>query len=299
MRTSTKKLFSWLTLAVLLTGCATSPSPVAEQNVLAETDDLMMVREAALQLSETLGPKNVLVVFDIDNTLLAMEQGLGSDQWYRWQEELADAGNCSDLRVNDLLKTQGALYYASAMRLTQPDAAQVVSSLQRSGVTVIALTSRGPDFSLQTFRELRRNGISFWPSALPPVRGYPKSSIPEGATREVLYQDGVFLTAGQDKGAMLKFLLAYPEVTQPEVIIMTDDSAKHLDAVMKAFEGTGTSVHAWRYSGEDANVDALNKTQAATQWDEVRPALMAIEEVFGADNFDLPASTVPAECEAP
>ena len=44
------------------------------------------------------------------------------------------------------------------MRPTQPDAAQLVQRLQDDGLNVIALTSRGPDFRLATFRELRRNG---------------------------------------------------------------------------------------------------------------------------------------------
>lgn len=33
------------------------------------------------------GAKNVLVVFDIDNTLLKANQPLGSDQWFEWQAE--------------------------------------------------------------------------------------------------------------------------------------------------------------------------------------------------------------------
>jgi hypothetical protein len=49
-------------------------------------------------------------------------------------------------------------------------------------------------------------------------------------------------------------------------------------------------VHAWRYSREDAHAGALNTQEAAAQWDAVRPALMTIEEVFGPDNFELPAA---------
>jgi hypothetical protein len=301
MTSITRKLFSLMALAALLNACATLPEPNpdadAEQNVLAETDDLTMAKDAALQLSEQLGPENVLVVFDIDNTLLAMEQGLGSDQWYKWQKSLEHEKPCSDLLVGDLLETQGALYYASAMRLTQPNAAQQVAELQNAGLKVIAVTSRGPDFSLQTFRELRRNNISFWTSALPPARGYSEPFIPEGGEHEALYQDGVFLTAGQDKGVMLKFLLAYPGVTQPAVIVIVDDDLHKLEAVMKAFKGTSTSVHAWRYSGEDANAIALNKSEATSQWNELRPALVTIGDVFGPDNFDLPATIAPTECQ--
>jgi hypothetical protein len=290
--------FSTIALALLLTACASAPAPVAPQNLLAETDDLGMVADTAMQQAAYLGPDDVLVVFDIDNTLLAMEQGLGSDQWYRWQKQLAGQNPCSSQLVNDLLRVQGALYYASAMRPTQPDAAQQVARVQQAGLKVIALTSRGPDFSLQTFRELRRNGYSFWSSALPPAHGYPEPFIPAGGQREALYQDGVFLTAGQDKGVMLKALLGPHEDAWPGVVVVVDDSLENLQDVMAAFEHSGTRIHAWRYSSEDGNVVNLDKAEASKQWDAVRPALMTLQAVFGPDNFDLPEQTVPEGCGA-
>jgi len=304
MPTHRLKLFLLIVFTVLLHSCAvqpvpvSAPAPAAGQNFLAATDDLAMVTDEALQLADRYGPERVLVVFDIDNTLLAMEQGLGSDQWYYWQKNLAAEDPCSGLVVSDRLAAQGALYYASAMRPTQPDAAAQVARLQDAGLTVIALTSRGPDFSLQTFRELRRNGISFWPSALPPARGYAETFTPDGATYATLYQDGVFLTAGQHKGNMLKFLLDKSGVAAPAVIVAADDKPDNLRAMMEAFEDSGTFVHAWRYSREDDNVAAFNTREAAAQWDAIRPALVTIEEVFGPDNFDLPASPIPEGCES-
>jgi len=289
-------------LALLLNACATAPATAPEtaqfddQNVLAETDDLAMVTDEALQLADRFGTQRVLVVYDIDNTLLAMEQGLGSDQWYYWQKALAAEEPCSPLLVGDRFKAQGALYFASAMRPTQADAASQVKRLQDAGLTVVAVTSRGPEFSLQTFRELRRNGISFWPSALPPARGFPEPFIPQGGTLPALYQDGVFLTAGQDKGAMVKALLDKTGVEAPLVIVVADDKAEHLQAITETFAGSATSVHAWRYSREDDNVEALNTQEAAAQWDAVRPALMTIEAVFGADNFEVPEPPLPESC---
>ena len=59
------------------------------------------------------------MVFDIDNTLMAMEQGLGSDQWYEWQKNLQLTDPCDARLVSDRLAVQGALYFISAMRPTQ------------------------------------------------------------------------------------------------------------------------------------------------------------------------------------
>ena len=69
----------------MLVACASVPPA---QSLLTETDDLVTVTNSALQLADRYGQGQVLVVFDIDNTLLAMEQGLGSDQWYYWQKDL-------------------------------------------------------------------------------------------------------------------------------------------------------------------------------------------------------------------
>jgi hypothetical protein len=294
-----------LLTALLVLACACAPIPPSQsqpsgilpvQNLLGTTDDLGLVADVALQQAERHGSDRVLVVLDIDNTLLAMEQGLGSDQWYEWQKKLQKEDPCSDRLVSDRLAVQGALYFASAMRLTQPDAAQQLRRMQEAGLTVISVTSRGADFRLQTFRELRRNGISFWPSALEPGRGYPEPFIPEGGSRPALYEDGVFLTAGQHKGVMLKALLNKTGTDYPAVIVIADDKNSNLNAVLESFRGTETSVHAWRYSGEDAAVAALDHAQASTDWKSLRPALKEIQQIVGPDNFEFPEWVVPPGC---
>ena len=76
------------------------------QNLMAATDDLGMVADIALQLADSHGKDQVLVVFDIDNTLLAMEQDLGSDQWYYWQKDLQMEDPCSAMLVDNRFAAQ-------------------------------------------------------------------------------------------------------------------------------------------------------------------------------------------------
>ena len=182
------------------------------------------------------------------------------------------------------------------MRPTQPDAVTQLKAIQDAGLTVIALTSRGTDYQLQTFRELRRNGMTFWPSALPPRHGWAEAFIPEGATRPALYQDGVFLTAGQHKGAMLEALLKQTGVAAPEIIVIVDDKAENLDAVMETFGSSATSVHAWRYTREDSSVAAFDAEEAERMWNELKPSLLEIQEVLGPDNYDLPEEAPRPGC---
>ena len=161
-------------LAFLLLSACAAPPPIP-QNLKVESDDLEMVADWAIRMAKDHGRENVLVVFDIDNTLLAMEQDLGSDQWYYWQKDLAASDPCNPMGVDNRFAVQGAVFYASAMRATQPNAAEQVRRIQDAGIPTIALTSRGTDYRLQTFRELRRQDISFWPTAIPPQRGWPAS----------------------------------------------------------------------------------------------------------------------------
>ena len=282
-------------IIALLGACATTSAPLP-QNLKAETDDLGMVADWAIRMGKDHGEENILVVFDIDNTLLAMEQGLGSDQWYYWQKDLGKEDPCSPQLVSNRFAVQGAVFYASAMRATQPDAAKQVRRIQDAGISTIALTSRGTDYRLQTYRELRRQDISFWPTAIPPKRGWPEEFVPEGGERPALYEDGVFLTAGQHKGKMMKALLDRTEHPYPSIIIIADDKAENLAAMMETFNGSGTWVHSWRYTAEDSNVATFDGPEAAAQWDQLEPALKTIIEVLGPDNYDLPAAEPNSAC---
>jgi len=281
-------------LLMILAACATTPRA---DTWLRETDDLVDVVEDARGLANLHGTERILVVFDIDNTLLAMEQGLGSDQWYDWQTALQRSDPCDARLVSDRLAVQGALYYVSAMRPTQADAARLVQSLQDDGLKVIALTSRGTEFRLVTFRELRRNGYSFYASAIGPGHGYPDVYIPEGGSRAARYEEGVFMTAGQHKGAMLSALLKKTGTPWPAVVVLVDDKERNLQMVLETFAGTGTAVHAWRYTREDGAVSSFDGNKATELWLQIRPALRQVMTLLGPDNFDFPEYTTPEGCE--
>lgn len=285
-----------LLLILGLSACATTAptvNPLLEERALS----LEAVRDDALALAESLGPEQVLVVFDIDNTLLAMTQGLGADQWYEWQDELGDSDRCDERFVGDVLAAQGALYFASAMRPTEPDAPQWVRDIQAAGLPVIALTSRGPGYRLQTFRELRRAGYRFDDSGIGPG-GIPADDfIPPSGKRASRYEDGVFLTAGQHKGDMLYDLLELTNTAMPSVVVMADDKVRNLQAVIDRFKPLGVPVRAWRYAGEDQNVDQFDAARAAHQWQLAEPALRALQDLFGPAHYSLPPPVTDPDCQ--
>ncbi len=282
----TRPVLAFLTCLLImgLTACATVQTDSQDR----ETKDLGAVANDALALAQKLGPQNVLVVFDIDNTILAMEQGLGADQWYEWQKELSAEHPCDPRVVSDRLAVQGALYFASAMRPTQEDAASLTREIQTAGIPVIALTSRGADFRLQTFRELRRNDFDFRRTGLEPATGWPENFVPKRGSRPARYEDGVFLTAGQHKGEMLLELLERTGTKMPAAIVMADDKRSNLDDVIEAMGPLGVTVRTWRYSGEDDQVAGFDPTASDQLWRTLEPALHILQKHLGPDNYSLP-----------
>ena len=112
------RAFSLAVSLQVFTGCAPvqtpdADAPPAPQNLLGSTDELQLVTELSLDLAEMYGADHVLVVLEIDNTLLLVEQG----------------AECPE----------------NARGPAQADAAQQIRRMQDAGMKVIVMTSRGPD----------------------------------------------------------------------------------------------------------------------------------------------------------
>ena len=231
------RVFCLAACLLSIAGCASAPTktsgPPAPQNLLGSTDELQLVAELSLNLASQYGGPQVLVVLEIDGTLLNMKAGQDTDP-------------CNPAALES---------QASKMQLSQADAANQVRRLQAAGLKVIALTSRGPDCLQQTFADLSNNGFNFSANAWPPADGYPDPFLPEGGDRPVVYEKGVFFADGQNKGLMLKTLLDKTADAKPVLIVMADQSQESLNTVMKEFSFSSTKVHAWRYTRE-ASVSA-------------------------------------------
>lgn len=213
----------------------------------------------AYESSRIYGAKNVLVVFDIDNTLLAMNNNFGSDQWFNWQKDLIGTDNINSIAktFDELLKVQYDLFQMSQMRLTEMNINIKIRKLQASGIKVIALTSRGPQARNATIRELSNNGIDLYLTSLKPA--IENAFIPDGETRHASYQNGVFMTSGMHKGKMLEYLLKRYNLKFSS-ILFTDDHEKHVSRVYEQFNSTDTEIHSYRYGKEDMNVQLFKES---------------------------------------
>ncbi len=145
-----------LRFAVLLLFAAARPAAADFYETPEFADAVLRTEEYVAQY----GAGQVLLVLDIDNTLLASDTALGSDQWFDWQEYLlAQEPDSPQLVANDfpgLLNAQGLLFTLGSMHPPQADLPELIREVQATGVKTLVLTSRGDEFRTATSRELRK-----------------------------------------------------------------------------------------------------------------------------------------------
>lgn len=242
-------LFSFIAIANQVTHC-----PVA--NPFTKIDSL----DKIVNQAEKLSPQKTLIVFDIDDTLLTMDQLLGSEQWYHWQRELVDdyekSGKASAHLVGqshpELLQTQGILFTLSSMEPTHEKNRAYIKALQKKGYSVLLLTARSFEFSAITQRELQRNDLLFNQPLFSEEINFNNFFLPQlnngnPAERVVYYHNGLYMVAGQNKGEMLNALLKrFKKDKHFKNIIFVDDRQSNLCDMAVQFHNDA-SVHLKNY----------------------------------------------------
>ncbi len=173
----------------------------------------------------------ILVVHDIDNTLLAHDHPLGSDQWFRWQMSLL--GTSDPMRVADDFEGLLQAYFVATndelatMRLTDKGIPNYLGTLKQNNIASLFLTARGPEQALGTFRELERNGLVSPNNPFKIVINEMDPTILD-FKRRISFHKGVALINGEDKGKFLKYLLK-KEKRDFKLIILVDDQIKNIN----------------------------------------------------------------------
>jgi hypothetical protein len=259
------------------------------------TLDLRDVEKKAEELrAKYKAASDVVVAFDIDNTLLKMEKELGSEQWFDWQEKLLNDPQEKENRVGEnfqeLLFANGLILDKASMNCPQGEVTKTVfGNLQKNGHKILILTSRGHNYEFDTFRELYENGIHpelsalmkqndadasmpYNPATVQKDYGFSDNEYTEfklgSAPRNVLYTRGVFFTAGQHKGAMMRIILKKANLN-PKAIIFVDDKEKHTQRMQDAFKNSSIELITYRYSAMDAEIakfNAGNKKKVVAEW---------------------------------
>lgn len=259
------------------------------------TSNFADVEKAAQALIQKHGAANVLVVLDIDNTLLATDQDLGGDAWFNWQAGLLRKEPKSPHLVAPdfagLLRVQGILFAMTKMHPPEKSTPAAVARLQKSGAGVMALTSRGPEYRDVTMAALAAHGYDFRKGS---PYGYPGRWLPTPAglskdeqkafgfvtVRPVSYMSGVFLSSGQHKGGLLRMLFELRKLRY-KAILFVDDHGKHVRRVRAAWKDRDVELVTYRYARMDEQVKRFresDKAKVTAQWKKLSDA---IRSVFG------------------
>jgi hypothetical protein len=282
---------------LVFAGCASSTkgnAKIASSEPLptkASIETMAPAQEALQYFVDKYGAGHVLMVFDVDNTLLTSATPLGSDQWFGWQYGLP-VGDPRRIWPEDfdcLLDAQELLYFTTPMRLTHPTVASLTSAARRMGVRQWVVTSRGPEFSSLTFRELRRQGLAF-----SPFRNEGTSvETPTFDEQLMRMEDGVLFTAGKNKGVAFMELLKHIDVyAEIKAFVFVDDTQRHIDRMETAFAGSGMETRSYLYTAMKADVDAFLSDEAAKKdatsaWCALVPSIRAVEDAVSHDILDL------------
>ncbi len=274
-----------------------------------DTSDFVLVQQSIDTFLNDIEPEKILLVVDIDNTLLAMNQDLGSDQWFSWQEGLLKNEPASPHLVapefEGLLRVQGILFGLGGMHPPDPNLPKMIARIQSQGVATVVLTSRGPEFRNAAERELKNNGYRFdqpenrleivekrgnfrpYDAAKPDEHGLSQQTMEIlGDPRDVSYANGIYMTAGQHKGFMLKTLLARAvsdekpdQKREFEAILFVDDHQKHTDRMHAAFQSDALSLVTFHYMQEDGNVanfDRSSKQHVIRDWNRLNEFIQTV-----------------------
>lgn len=251
-----------LLVLALLTACASAPvahAPTAQTHESHVTDinDLAQIATALA----TNGTRRTLLVLDIDDTLLTSTGFFGSDKWYEWQKHLAanDPG-----KVPCLFDLISLNYEAGTQHPTQPDGPALINALPGDK---LMLTSRNLLYRGGTLRTLHDAGY-----ALPtPLAGQTEGrswrwrKAPDARESEIGYDQGIFMTAGQDKGLVLLDLLARLKLDYDRVILV-DDGDANIRNMQAALRDADIDYHGLHYTRIDKTVSAADAKAGLLGW---------------------------------
>lgn len=281
-----KKIIVVALISMLLPSLGFSASKRVTINNMVEAQKVIEEKTKAY------GAENVLVVFDIDHTLLTTIGDLGSSYWFGWQADLIKTQEKESDQLFDSfpqLVTQTAnLFCALPMRTVEKTTAEVYNGVRNSKTPLMLLTARSSEMRETTERDLLDNGLPFpnpivgkdmkeWMVGKGHFTGDLTSEEIKASDlekpRNVTYLHGVMMADGQDKGAMLRAFLVQNKMDNIKAVILIDDSKTNVTNFDRNFATSridGTSVH---YLNEKERFDEFKQGAtwpAIAEWSHVK-----------------------------
>lgn len=220
------------------------------------TTDFQKVDSVVNKILNQNNTSNILIVLDIDNTILTSSTDLGGDIWYQWQRGKLNIKPTDAQKVDCLFEDSiGLLYELGTTELTDSIIPNLIRNWQEKEISVFALTSRSPKYRAATERELSRRKIDFTKTALRP-HGENLPIYRYHLKNEMSYMQGIMMTSGMNKGKMLQHILQKTD-NHFDTIIFVDDSEKNVYNLEQQFKNSGIDMTIFHYTKviEDRKID--------------------------------------------
>jgi len=159
-------------------------------------------------------PRDTLLIFDIDKTLLHFTK------------------ECQELNFVAQLKN-------CDVDLSEPETLKIVEDLKESKFTIFALTARLPVMLKITQKHFDRLGFDFKDSSpLPPSREFSAKEFPDYGISEAqtpIVEKGIYMSGATAKGKSLNMLIQEFDLNFKKIIFV-DDGAQNIRSLIKTFK---------------------------------------------------------------
>jgi len=203
-------------------------------------------------LDPSIAPKDVVIVFDIDNTIAEPTNQMSSPQWFSAmiRKKMKIAGITKTEAVDALLPLYSAVMEYTQMQPVENITVNFIRLLQNAGYKVMSLTARSPQtLAKRTLTQLRDLNIDFTKSKL-----YRKNiKFSDG----VQYIDNIIFADGGNKGELL-FEFFEKIKYQPKLVVFVDDKDYNCYNIEGTLQQHGINHVCLRYGARDAKYNAFN-----------------------------------------
>lgn len=231
-------LLCWLSIP-----CVAQTQKILPNSQYTTTTEFAVVAKVIVQKIQQYTADSVLIVLDIDNTVLTTDVDLGGDIWYQWQNgsdsleaKVTPAQRVfSENRKDSLYIVSNLLHNLGSMHLTESTLPTYLKMWQSIGATTLALTARDPAIRGATEQELKKNKLFFDKKTLKYADGGSIVLDYPWGKQYISFANGVLMTRGGDKGKTLAHILGRAGKIF-KAIIFVDDTFQNIADVKKQYE---------------------------------------------------------------
>ena len=209
------------------------------------------INDVLTYLNPALKPEEILIVFDIDNTIAESANQLASTQWFTAMHKIKEQCGMTKMEaVKATLPLFSLVVEQCPLQPIEPTTVPLIKDLQDKRHKVISLTVRDPRaLKTCTVNQLNNIGIDFTRNAI-----YQKDII---FNHSVQYIQGILFVDGGNKGEWLLHILKHVGY-MPKQIIFIDDKEYNHHTVEGTLMQNGIDHTCIWYRYCDAKVDTFD-----------------------------------------